>query len=344
MSTYSAFRDAVRRTGKPMDMRTLGRDVTWRREMAARNRAEAELFTPAATAVDSCPICGSPARAHLADVYGFSYVSCTACGHVYLVNPPDAKDLEALYQPDESSLLHQIYTSGDAFERRVAQISRPKAEFCLEHIPGPGCWLDVGCHAGELIYALRALGWEVRGYEAEPAAVAHARELGLHVERRFVSELDRADLEGIDVVSLLNVLEHVRDPKSTLRGITRHMRAGTHLVVELPRHPSLSSFANTVHPDLVARHLIPPQHLHIFSEQSFESILLAAGYEPKAIWVFGQDYQELVYTSIAHAGVGAEGLVDAVLGATNRVQLALDEAGLSDAMLVVAEKREAPPA
>jgi SAM-dependent methyltransferase len=84
-------------------------------------------------------------------------------------------------------------------------------------------WLDYGCGNGGLVRHVRgAVGCEALGFE-EGGIVPAAREAGVPI-------LDRADLAGVegsfDVVTSIEVLEHVADPVETLTRIRRLLRPG----------------------------------------------------------------------------------------------------------------------
>jgi hypothetical protein len=79
--------------------------------------------------------------------------------------------------------------------------------------------------------------------------------------------------------------------------------------------------------------------MHIFTEASLERVLAAADLIARAVWVFGQDYQELVYTSAARAGLGESAFFHRLVDAAPAIQQAIDTQELCDVLFVVAQKR-----
>jgi len=83
--------------------------------------------------------------------------------------------------------------------------------------------LDVGCGGGILAEALAELGANVTGIDAAagPLAVArlHRHESNLRVdyERTTIEALTETDVEKFDVITCLEMLEHVPEPTSVLR-------------------------------------------------------------------------------------------------------------------------------
>src|SRR5690606_8343108 len=168
--------------------------------------------------------------------------------------------------------------------------------------------------------------------------VAFARARGIDVTLGYLSELPRELGPSVRVLSALNLLEHLPDPRPALARLTAPLAPGAHVVVEVPRHPSLSSLSNLLYPGLACRHIYPPDHLHIFTEASLERVLAAAGLDARAVWVFGEDYQEPIYSSAAHAGLEESPFLHRVLDGGAAIQRAIDAENLCDVLFVVAIK------
>lgn len=87
--------------------------------------------------------------------------------------------------------------------------------------------LDLGCGGGILSEAMAALGAEVTGIDAAeaPLSVArlHLKESGLRVDYRLATAERFAECapERFDVVTCMELLEHVPDPSSVVAACTR---------------------------------------------------------------------------------------------------------------------------
>lgn len=92
--------------------------------------------------------------------------------------------------------------------------------------------VDVGCGGGILSEGLARAGAEVLGVDlgAELLAVAreHARDGGLNIEYRQVSVETLADEQpgSFDVVTCMEMLEHVPDPASVVRACAKLVKPG----------------------------------------------------------------------------------------------------------------------
>jgi 2-polyprenyl-6-hydroxyphenyl methylase/3-demethylubiquinone-9 3-methyltransferase len=96
--------------------------------------------------------------------------------------------------------------------------------------------LDVGCGAGLLAEPLARLGATVTGVDAAPEVIAiareHAQAQGLTIDYRTgdVQELDGA----FDLVTCMEVIEHVADPGVFLKALARRLAPNGLLVLSTP--------------------------------------------------------------------------------------------------------------
>ncbi len=100
--------------------------------------------------------------------------------------------------------------------------------------------LDVGCGAGLLTEPLRRLGAEVTGIDASPDVIAvareHARAMGLEIEYRSG---DVQELEGqFDLVTAMEVIEHVADPAAFVEALARRLAPDGLLLMSTPNATS----------------------------------------------------------------------------------------------------------
>lgn len=126
-----------------------------------------------------------------------------------------------------------------------------RAEFIAERVSLDGARvLDVGCGGGLLTERLAAEGARVKGIDLSDKALAVARlhllESGLRVEYEQISAENLADRDPglFDVVTCLEMLEHVPDPASTVRACAALTRPGGALFFStLNRNPKSWLFA-----------------------------------------------------------------------------------------------------
>jgi 2-polyprenyl-6-hydroxyphenyl methylase / 3-demethylubiquinone-9 3-methyltransferase len=103
--------------------------------------------------------------------------------------------------------------------------------------------LDVGCGAGLLCEPLARLGGAVTGVDAAPenaaAAKAHAAMSGLDIDYRS-GELSSHGLGKFDVVTCMEVIEHVTDPAAFIGELAAHLKPDGLLILSTPNRTTSS--------------------------------------------------------------------------------------------------------
>lgn len=97
--------------------------------------------------------------------------------------------------------------------------------------------LDVGCGAGLLCEPLARLGAEVTGVDAAPentaAAAIHAERSGLDI-RYMAGELSSHDIGRFDLVTAMEVIEHVADKQAFASELAARLASGGLMVLSTP--------------------------------------------------------------------------------------------------------------
>lgn len=138
-----------------------------------------------------------------------------------------------------------------------------------------GDLLDLGCATGDFLAVMRSYaGWRVRGLEPHAGAARQARErYGLRVDEGGAETLPYAP-GSFDVVTMWDVLEHVRDPIRTLRRVYEILRPAGLVVLSLPNRDSWDAV-------LFGRYwagLDIPRHFSIFSPRHIAQALESSGF------------------------------------------------------------------
>ena len=143
-------------------------------------------------------------------IAGLALRRCSGCGvHIGEFSEPK----ETSYGSVDSS----AYLDSIAFVRRVQ--SEAIVRFVRAHL-AEGAWLDVGCGHGYAVEAATAAGYAARGIEPNVVAAEAARGRGIDVTQGVLSD----DTLPADVVSTLDVLEHLDDINSFARLVKRKTR------------------------------------------------------------------------------------------------------------------------
>jgi 2-polyprenyl-6-hydroxyphenyl methylase / 3-demethylubiquinone-9 3-methyltransferase len=103
--------------------------------------------------------------------------------------------------------------------------------------------LDAGCGAGLLCEPLARLGAAVTGVDAAPenieAAKAHAAQAGLAIDYRS-GELAAQGLRQFDLVTSMEVIEHVADPAAFVAELARHLKPDGLMILSTPNRTMAS--------------------------------------------------------------------------------------------------------
>jgi SAM-dependent methyltransferase len=276
---------------------------------------DAEWPADGLEAVGVCPVCGGAEREVLYDGLrdrafraapgAWTLMRCRECRSAYLDPRPDPKTIELAYRsyythgtaapPPPVGRLRQGlagdyrrarwgYEQGPAIPggRLIPRIASSRGALVdreIRHLPAMpgGRLLDVGCGSGAFLAQMSALGWHTEGIDPDPAAVAGAREAGLHVTQGAIADLDPGKHAGtFDAVTLSHVIEHLHDPAADLRRLNLLLRPGGLLWIATPNLEALG--LRRFGADWLG--LDPPRHLVLFTRASLERLLRSAGFDP----------------------------------------------------------------
>ena len=90
--------------------------------------------------------------------------------------------------------------------------------------------LDIGCSSGALLRRAQREGFIVEGVEPAPQAAACAKDAGLKVFQGYLQDA-RYPASRFDVITLMEVIEHLSDPNALLKEVWRVLKPNGVLVV-----------------------------------------------------------------------------------------------------------------
>lgn len=220
----------------------------------------------------ACPICGSRETVYFHKKQYYAYFRCIECKSLFLDPIPSEKKIADLYTA------HYEFRVDPLAETRF----RRQAVSILEKIrtidPGASTILDIGAGYGSFVQIARDAGFKATGLEPAKNLYKKARRLTNHVlNEEYEAYFSRNPKSKFDAISLIHVIEHVRDPERTLRQVVSHIKRGGILFIETPNIDS--HLFNTEQSRYTF--LTPPDHIHLFSPYGLEQILRTVGREIK---------------------------------------------------------------
>jgi len=106
-------------------------------------------------------------------------------------------------------------------------------------LPAGARVLDVGCGTGAIL-ELFSRRFDAYGSDTAPQAIEFCRQRGL--TKLHLGTLDTYPPSApFDLITMLDVVEHVEDDRTLLRGAHRLLRNDGHLLIAVPAFPSLWS-------------------------------------------------------------------------------------------------------
>lgn len=177
-----------------------------------------------------CP-CGTAATDVRTLYDGRELLQCRLCGLLAQAEMPPDEEVNRYYREQywEGYCAEQITPARDnVFRHAWSWVTRLR--------PEPGVLVDVGCGSGTLLALCREQGWKGIGFDPSAQAVAYARARGLEVFRQGWPACSLPD-GSADVVTFINVLDHLRDPFGALQEAWRILRPGGLLYIRVPNGP-----------------------------------------------------------------------------------------------------------
>ncbi len=198
-----------------------------------------------------CPICSSQQflPTYLDPVPDWIRGQCEKCKFLYANPQPLPETISELYLNDsaQSSNLQMFFRKslGEVLAQPPEEAGRIfgfkermwEPEFSLplfEKERGPERkMLDIGCSVGTTMYQYRCRGWEVSGIDLDENAVELARSIDLDVR---ISTIEDADFppESFDFITMMDIIEHVSDPKPVFKKVYELLKPGGMLKIKTP--------------------------------------------------------------------------------------------------------------
>jgi 2-polyprenyl-3-methyl-5-hydroxy-6-metoxy-1,4-benzoquinol methylase len=206
----------------------------------------------------------------------FRFVRCRGCGHVYLNPRPSAADLGVIYPPN-------YYAFSDGGNSLVARLRRRwegGKVGLIRQLVGPGRrrLLDIGCGNGRVLGLLRDFGapeWELVGIDFDPEAVRACRARGFEAHACRAEEFEQG-AGTYDAVIMLQLIEHVEDPRRICARVHALLRPGGWFIVETP---NLAGLDYRAFRGRWWGHYHFPRHWNLFSAASLRRMLESEGFE-----------------------------------------------------------------
>jgi len=184
---------------------------------------------------------------------------CSGCGLVQLNNDP---------VPYYKEVIRAAAISDEMKYFRMKQFGNFVQKFSLKRKKV----IEIGCGRGEYLSLMQQCGVEAYGLEQSEDSVRQCLKNGLKVSREFIrSSTYRLNDAPFSAFFILNFLEHLPDPNSTLRGIYNNLTDDAVGFVEVP------NFDMILRKKLFSEFIT--DHLFYFTKDTLSATLELNGFE-----------------------------------------------------------------
>ena len=208
-------------------------------------------------------------------------VHCQEC-HLESVNPlPTIEAMQENYQKEmignqPDSGVHSNYILER--QKRIKSFSKlynSRLSFIESLYPGKGNLLDIGCGAGFFLNIAKERGWNCHGMEILPEYIKYAQEKFAlkNIRLESLDEPISYNANNFDVITLWDLIEHLRNPLNSLKKIHRMMKPGGLLVMWTPNVKN----AIFLKERWVGYKIL--QHFYFFSGDSLKNMLEKTGFK-----------------------------------------------------------------
>jgi SAM-dependent methyltransferase len=168
------------------------------------------------------------------------------------------------------------------YHRAKGEPLQGKYAVVASRVPRGSRVLEIGCNTGYLSHALISAGNSVSAVELDPEAAAVARNSGIQVICGDIedSSVLRSLGANFDVLLLMDVLEHLRDPLVALRSLRTLLRPGGRVLITGPNVAYWAVRKNL----LLGRWryedagIMDKTHLHFYTESTWGALVEEAGF------------------------------------------------------------------
>ena len=213
---------------------------------------------------------------------------CESCGLIFLDSKkslaPNSKVLRKYYNEDyrinNSLIAEKKLSESEHFNIRL-KTQRLVLPVIAPYLKKTFDILEIGCGVGSLLYLLKDYVNSCTGVEInkKQAKFAKAR-TDCNIYSNSISEIPKK--QKFDVIFLISVLEHIKDPFGMLIEMKRLLKPNGFLYIEIPNcNEALIRYLPPDQAKKYKKFFYHKAHLYYFNEEFFGNLLNNCGYQHK---------------------------------------------------------------
>lgn len=213
-----------------------------------------------------CYFCGSNAINSLGVREEKQLIECGGCGFISVFPLPDGEKYERIYSSDfyhvhiQREVGHVSYYDRFDSDYELAKLRLKNISFIRDVITQKGSLLDIGCSNGAFVTRAVEEGYIGVGTDLNPVVIDFAKAKGkgtFECVNVFKSPAPYKS-NSFEVITLHDVFEHLVDPRNDLEKISKLLRVGGLLIIDIP-DIECDGFINNC---LEWKHIRPLEHIH----------------------------------------------------------------------------------
>jgi 2-polyprenyl-3-methyl-5-hydroxy-6-metoxy-1,4-benzoquinol methylase len=217
----------------------------------------------------------------LGEINNCKVFKCRDCNLIYIYPKPNENELHNMYQNWHGSHQYELNQYGEKYLFNNILLSIKKRGYS-------GKILDIGSSYGFFLDSARKEGFTVKGLEIANEPFNYSKNvLGLDVDNMTLDEANYPD-NNFDILTMLNVLEHVSNPFNILCEAWRITKSPGLILIVVPN--ALLAYPYFIlSRKLGVEAFVPtsaytvPSHLTIFSPFSIKNMLTKSGWKVVSI-------------------------------------------------------------
>ncbi|MCR9144290.1 MAG: class I SAM-dependent methyltransferase [bacterium] len=221
-----------------------------------------------------CPVCGgAPLFLYTIDRFEqpFDILRCPDCKlQMQAAIPADASDLyDEGYYTGRSEYSYRDERRQRRFDRYVLDA---RLRTIAKYRPAPADFVDVGAAFGGFVEAAADAGYRARGLDVSEYAAADARSRDLDVR---AGELEPGvfETQSVDVLTMIEVFEHLTEPRRAMQALRECMRPGGLVIVQTANYRGAQ--ARNAGSDY---HYYLPGHFYYYSSDNLRRLFAEFGF------------------------------------------------------------------
>ena len=233
----------------------------------------------------------------ITEIKGYTVIDCETCGFKHLDPIPTDVELEEFYKRKYFRLIKmggrnpkirrligeadEAHSEREWLEKTLYTDINAILEDSVMQIGRSIC--DVGCGTGDFLKFMQKQGWDCTGIEPSEEGACRATDSRVTIHNcpleTFVSTYPKYS-NSFDVVSLLNVLEHVPSPRAILGQVKDLLNPEWGIIVICVPN-DFTTIQQIAQAKLVKEPwwVAVPDHINYFSIESLQQVLASMGFE-----------------------------------------------------------------